>query len=360
MNSIQLLRSVHSISAVLVIALLTGCGNEGTDPASVRTEREIEPPARIEQPAQPGERTYQATAKLQYSTSLPAKREGNATSGSAQPLSDDEFTGRAAIEQMIRDLRFDTAIARNAQGEVTAESKVAYDKLVQSLQAAITIQRETGPEPTLEIIAITAHHKDRGLVAPMANKLVENFLRRETPKVEGPLLEQKKKLDTEVTRTAARVQELEKERLKVMLKPGYMDPGEKNGLLKAVAELNAEKARIETTIDGLRSDLDGLSATKSPAAIQAAAEKSAQLEAAIEERLNIRTQLAQREAALREGSLIEAELAKADAQINAARQALKDYTKQLQDTQLELSQLVYGGNRRFSIIERAVYPKENP
>jgi len=121
--------------------------------------------------------------------------------------------GRAAIEQLITDLRLTEGLPHTADGKLTTDGMLAHAAMIQSIHQSISLKVE-GDNPDLEIVTVTARHRDRDLAVRMANRLVENFVTKARTEADETLLDHRKFVEQEADRYRKKVDELDAARFR--------------------------------------------------------------------------------------------------------------------------------------------------
>ncbi|MEX2216613.1 MAG: hypothetical protein WD768_21040 [Phycisphaeraceae bacterium] len=166
------------------------------------------------------------------------------------------FKGRPAIVQLIKDLNLDQGpkYPRMEDNELTLDGKRAYNELIAELTNSVRVSHQVNSEQ-VELISVSFTHMDRELTPKVPDKLVENYLRQVRKELDETLLEQKKFFDNEVTRYGRKVQELEQNRQRFMVKEGGIEPDDPMNVhtkLKDMKESREEKrAAYEKAKGGL-------------------------------------------------------------------------------------------------------------
>ena len=95
--------------------------------------------------------------------------------------------GRTAIEQLIRDEGLDADFPHTPDNELTPEGEMMRQVLIREIRANTSFRYQVRND-SLDQVAVTYSGTDRELVSRIANRLVENYIRRTREELDQMLL----------------------------------------------------------------------------------------------------------------------------------------------------------------------------
>ena len=193
------------------------------------------------------------------------RRSDVASSGSkgAGSFQEDKLTlmydlkGRQAVALVAEELDLLKGLPNDADG-LTNEGQMAKNAIINELVKNITIKWDVRTK-TLDLVTVSVTNRDRHLAQRLPDALVRNYINRISERIVARLTYSKDFLQKQVAKSAARLKELQANKLKFEVEHASMmpsDPGALNqsiGTLKASIELlNTRKDAANLTLSRLR------------------------------------------------------------------------------------------------------------
>lgn len=124
-----------------------------------------------------------------------------------------DIKGRATIEQLIRDLSWDAGIPVDEDGKHTLKGEKTFEDLIVQLRKDLKIEFVIDT-PSVKMIRVSYEHADPAKVAPVVNRVMDNYLKRLRKELTDELLVTKKFFEAERNRYDTLVKELHVHQLK--------------------------------------------------------------------------------------------------------------------------------------------------
>lgn len=166
------------------------------------------------------EREYRAKAMFERINDAALEQMGSTTIDrnlrSIRQTINQDIRGRQAVEQLIEDLHLLRDLPHTADGELTAEGRMAKNDTIGQVASRIGIRFVT-KSAFQDQIVVTFTHEDRELAPRVVNQIVENYIRKTRQQLDTMLLNAKTFFEQEVSRYRSRIAELDAKKLRFQM-----------------------------------------------------------------------------------------------------------------------------------------------
>ena len=173
----------------------------------------------------------------------------------------EDITGRAAIEQLINDLKLTEGLPRGADNELTREGRIRLLELVQTLRRRIHVYYETQSD-RWDVIVVNFTDRDPEKAANIVNHVVDNYIRKAQFRLTDMLMGAKSFFEEREAAYQVKVDDLSQRKLRFeMDHPGLMpdDPantrtrltdlrGQLDGVQRTLAEATAQRNNLQARV----------------------------------------------------------------------------------------------------------------
>ncbi len=151
----------------------------------------------------------------------------------------EDIKGRAAVEQLARDLKLDQGLARAPDGSFTREGQLAFYDLVNGLRGRVNVFfQDYSDHADVVVVTFTADNPE--IASKVVNQTIENYIRKTRDQLNEMLLNAKTFFEREVARYATKVQELESKKLRFELDNPGLDPDDPASSRARLVELRSK------------------------------------------------------------------------------------------------------------------------
>ncbi len=151
----------------------------------------------------------------------------------------EDIKGRAAVEQLARDLHMDEGMARASDGSLTREGQLEFYDLVNSLRGRINVYFQDYSENS-DVVVVTFTADNPEIASQVVNKTIDNYINTTRSQLNTMLLNAKTFFEREVARYAAKVRELESKKLRFELDNPGLDPNDPASSRARLVELRSK------------------------------------------------------------------------------------------------------------------------
>lgn len=191
-------------------------------------------------------RQYEAEAKFERRNDVAMENMGGDVSrrelNPIRRVVSEDIRGRGAIEQLIDDLGLTKGLP-HVNGELTADGQLAKFDLIQKIQRRVNFSWQVRDDQ-IDVIAVSYTDENRELAPKIANRLVENYIRKTRLQLNEMLRNAQEFFDREVVRMQARVTELERKKLRFEMDNKGLLPDDPFSVQEKMVELRAKLDRI--------------------------------------------------------------------------------------------------------------------
>jgi uncharacterized protein involved in exopolysaccharide biosynthesis len=172
----------------------------------------------------------------------------------------EEITGRAAVEQLIEDLKLRERLRipqDPKSGQLTAEGQMALNDLIQKLRGRIRVYPQAQTE-SIDLYVVSYTDDDKELVPQVINQLVENYIRRTSQDLDQQMMAMKSFYDKEKARWDGLVIEFEQKKMRFETDNQGMLPDDPQGVQKLRDETRRRQVAKSDELATLKKERDGL------------------------------------------------------------------------------------------------------
>ncbi|MCC7191357.1 MAG: hypothetical protein IT444_01130 [Phycisphaeraceae bacterium] len=169
----------------------------------------------------------------------------------------EDLAGKPAIEQLISDMGFDKNLPRREDSTLTDEGMRMKAQMIEDYQSRLAVKFQTRSD-LIDVVTVLYTDKDSRVAPEVANRLVDNYVRKTREKLEGTLANAEIFLKKEVDRYRADVQELERKKIRFETENVGLRPDDALAVQNRKNELIAQRNALAQEIEVKKAELSRL------------------------------------------------------------------------------------------------------